>query len=87
MYHVSAQGVDERLINVHYHYYGLWYVAWFVCLISLGLSGLAWFGFVIVMPTFLQALDTKTTQLNPKQISGLAFHLIFRPFFNHLTVV
>ena len=21
MYHVSAQGVDERLINVHYYYY------------------------------------------------------------------
>ena len=21
MYHVSAQGVDERMINVHYHYY------------------------------------------------------------------
>ena len=20
MYHVSAQGVDERMINVHYHY-------------------------------------------------------------------
>ena len=22
MYHVSAQGVDERMINVHYYYYG-----------------------------------------------------------------
>ena len=21
MYHVSAQGVDERMIDVHYHYY------------------------------------------------------------------
>ena len=21
MYHVSAQGVDERMLNVHYHYY------------------------------------------------------------------
>ena len=21
MYHVSAQGVDERVINVHYYYY------------------------------------------------------------------
>ena len=21
MYHVSAQGVDERMINVHYYYY------------------------------------------------------------------
>ena len=21
MYHVSAQGVDERIINVHYYYY------------------------------------------------------------------
>ena len=23
MYHVSAQGVDERMINVHYYYYWL----------------------------------------------------------------
>ena len=22
MYHVSAQGVDERMVNVHYYYYG-----------------------------------------------------------------
>ena len=21
MYHVSAQGVDERMVNVHYYYY------------------------------------------------------------------
>ena len=25
MYHVSAQGVDERMINVHYYYY---YYVW-----------------------------------------------------------
>ena len=25
MYHVSAQGVDERMINVHYYYYYCWY--------------------------------------------------------------
>ena len=24
MYHVSAQGVDERMINVHYYYLGLY---------------------------------------------------------------
>ena len=24
MYHVSAQGVDERMINVHYYYYYMW---------------------------------------------------------------
>ena len=30
--------------------------------------------------------DTKTTQLNPKQISGLALHLIFHRF-SRLTVV
>ena len=23
MYHVSAQGVDERMINVHYYYYSI----------------------------------------------------------------
>ena len=23
MYHVSAQGIDERMINVHYYYYYL----------------------------------------------------------------
>ena len=26
MYHVSAQGVDERMINVHYYYY--YHVFW-----------------------------------------------------------
>ena len=26
MYHVSAQGVDERMINVHYYYY--YYYVW-----------------------------------------------------------
>ena len=26
MYHVSAQGVDERMINVHYNYYYYYYV-------------------------------------------------------------
>ena len=24
MYHVSAQGVDERMINVHYYYERMW---------------------------------------------------------------
>ena len=24
MYHVSAQGIDERMINVHYYYYLLY---------------------------------------------------------------
>ena len=23
MYHVSAQGIDERMINVHYYYYSV----------------------------------------------------------------
>ena len=35
---------------------------------------------VIVMSTFFQALNRKTTQLNQKQISGLAFHPAFRRF-------
>ena len=26
MYHVSAQGVDERMINVHYYYYYVTFV-------------------------------------------------------------
>ena len=26
MYHVSAQGVDERMINVHYYYYYYYYL-------------------------------------------------------------
>ena len=26
MYHVSAQGVDERMIKVHYYYYYYYYV-------------------------------------------------------------
>ena len=25
MYHVSTQGVDEHMINVHYYYYSMWY--------------------------------------------------------------
>ena len=29
MYHVSGQGVDERMINVHYYYYGPWIVTFY----------------------------------------------------------
>ena len=29
MYHVSAQGVDERMINVHYYYYAWMSDCWF----------------------------------------------------------
>ena len=41
MYHVSAQGVDERMVNVHYYYYylhqlyffPLWFtLSWFLCI-------------------------------------------------------
>ena len=32
---------------------------------------------VNVMPTFFQALDRETTDLNLKQIGDLTFHLIF----------
>ena len=27
MYHVSAQGIDERMINVHYYYYYIYDLA------------------------------------------------------------
>ena len=27
MYHVSAQGVDERIINLHYYYYNIFKVS------------------------------------------------------------
>ena len=30
MYHVSAQGVDERMINVHYYYYLLLFLFCFL---------------------------------------------------------
>ena len=30
MYHVSAQGVDERTINVHYDYYYYYYYYYYV---------------------------------------------------------
>ena len=29
MYHVSAQGIDERMINVHYYYYYSWAFVYF----------------------------------------------------------
>ena len=32
MYHVSAQGVDERMINVHYYYYNYFHVNSFCCI-------------------------------------------------------
>ena len=38
MYHVSAQGVDERMINVHY-YYSPSYVTTSRCARSLTLEG------------------------------------------------
>ena len=28
MYHVSAQGVDEHMINVHYYYYDIFQSFW-----------------------------------------------------------
>ena len=28
MYHVSAQGVDERMMNVHYFYYTYLHIFW-----------------------------------------------------------
>ena len=32
MYHVSAQGVDKRMINVHYYYYHhYYYLLTFLC--------------------------------------------------------
>ena len=33
MYHVSAEGVDERMINVHYYYYYYKHVAYKVLLL------------------------------------------------------
>ena len=35
---------------------------------------------MLFVRTFFQALDRKTTQLNQKQVSDLAFHLIFHHF-------
>ena len=35
MYHVSAQGVDERMLNVHYYYYYYYYYIGTVCLTAL----------------------------------------------------
>ena len=42
MYHVSAQGVDERMINVHYYYYYYLSETFFpyVCPCALPLTGL-----------------------------------------------
>ena len=36
MYHVSAQGVDERMINVHYYYY---YYSQCLCLYGVTVYG------------------------------------------------
>ena len=33
MYHVSAQGVDERMINLHYYYY-YDYLPQMICLVK-----------------------------------------------------
>ena len=30
MYHVSGQGVDERMINVHYYYYYYYYYNYYI---------------------------------------------------------
>ena len=34
MYHVSAQGVDERMINVHYYYFACEIVLSFVDIVG-----------------------------------------------------
>ena len=31
MYHVSAQGVDEHMINVHYYYYSVFATSEQIC--------------------------------------------------------
>ena len=33
MYHVSAHGVDERMINVHYYYFHSLLLLFFLCLL------------------------------------------------------
>ena len=41
MYHVSAQGVDERMINVHYYYYLCECCSFTVCTALFGLFSLS----------------------------------------------
>ena len=36
MYDVSAQGVDERMINVHYYYYCYYYYYYYYYNVALG---------------------------------------------------
>ena len=38
MYHVSAQGVDERMINVHYYYYYFLVYAFLIRFLSADLN-------------------------------------------------
>ena len=51
MYHVSAQGVDEQMINVHYYYNKINVL----CLSTKQLQGQQGFHLPIVYPTFLHA--------------------------------
>ena len=36
MYHVSAQSVDERMINVHYYYYYVYGLLWMGIAVTAG---------------------------------------------------
>ena len=51
MYHVSTQGIDERMMNVHYYYYPLYYHYSFgEALVSTCESPVVGESFVFVLP-------------------------------------
>ena len=47
MDHMSAQGADERIINIHYCYQ--WYILKFVFAVMLGENYRRWFGSLLLM--------------------------------------
>ena len=58
MYHVSAQGIDERMINVHYYYYNAQYMddCYYTMNYSSSAVGPVWI-FVFVLVLNVQILD------------------------------
>ena len=57
MYHVSAQGIDEPMINVHYYYYYYYYIA--CMLLSLTFSQVPWWSHLMNIPEELSVFSVK----------------------------
>ena len=75
MYHVSAQGIGERMINVHYYYYLSGGICTQISLISMNVS---FFFFYIIIIISWGGFVHRFTNFNECEICALNVHSHFR---------